>query len=115
MSATELLISSFSLAAQCRSGGAACNTMAVMLGSAAARQRAAAHLNDTSSARNAYPAFSAPFALIGDGAARRLALFVHRKAPCAAGKATKRRPTAAKTTRKRKQGERVSRCGICAR
>ncbi|MCP1829640.1 MULTISPECIES: hypothetical protein [Bradyrhizobium] len=87
----------------------------VMLGSAALRQRAAAHLNDTSSARNAYPAFSAPFASIGERAARRLALFVHRKAPCAAGKAMKRRPTAGKTMRKRKQDERVSRCGIRAR
>ncbi|MBR1158029.1 hypothetical protein [Bradyrhizobium elkanii] len=96
LSAIETARQQLTSAAQCRSGGAACNTMVVMLGSAALRRCAAAHLNDTSSARNACPAFSAPFASIGDGAARRLALFVHRKASCAAGKATKRRPTAGK-------------------
>ncbi|UGY18123.1 CHAT domain-containing protein [Bradyrhizobium septentrionale] len=36
----------------------------------ALRQAMLAYLNDTSSARNAYPAFWAPFALIGEGAAR---------------------------------------------
>ena len=44
-----------------------------------------------------------------------LAPFVHRNALLAAGKATKHRPIAAKTTRKRKQSETVSRCGICIR
>jgi CHAT domain-containing protein len=37
----------------------------------ALRQAMLAYLNDTSSARNAYPAFWGPFALIGDGAAVR--------------------------------------------
>jgi CHAT domain-containing protein len=36
----------------------------------ALRQAMLAYLNDTSSPRNAYPAFWAPFALIGEGAAR---------------------------------------------
>jgi hypothetical protein len=38
---------------------------------------AEAHLNDASSPRNAYPAFWGPFALIGEGAARRNFLIVH--------------------------------------
>jgi hypothetical protein len=91
----------------------ACDTRAdEMLGTATLRQLAAAYLNDTSSTRNAYPAFCA---LRSAGASRSLALFVHRKALFAAGKTTKRRPTATKTMRKRKQSESVSRCGICAR
>ncbi|WP_420967233.1 hypothetical protein [Bradyrhizobium sp. B120] len=94
----------------------ACNTIVDdMSGTATQRQLAAVHLNDTSSARNAYPAFSVPVALLGAETRRSLALFVHRNALLAAGKATKRRPIAAKTTRKRKQSESVSRCGICAR
>ena len=36
----------------------------------ALRQSMLAYLNDTSSPRNAYPAFWAPFALIGEGATR---------------------------------------------
>jgi len=49
----------------------ACSTiMDVMLGTAALRQAMLADLNDTTSPRNAYPAFWAPFALIGEGAAR---------------------------------------------
>ncbi|WP_128089480.1 hypothetical protein [Bradyrhizobium viridifuturi] len=94
----------------------ACNTIVGdMLGSAAQRQLAAVHCNDTSSARNAYPAFPLLYAAIGARTRRSLALFVHRKALFVAGKATKRRPIGAKTMRKRKQSERVSRCGICAR
>ncbi|MCC8955584.1 hypothetical protein H8B02_19750 [Bradyrhizobium sp. Pear77] len=94
----------------------ACNTIVDdMPGTAAQRQLAAVHRNDTSSARNAYPAFSVPAALPGADTRRSLALFVHRNALRAAGKATKRRPIAVKTTRKRKQSESVSRCGICAR
>ena len=94
----------------------ACNTIVDdMPGTAAQRQLAAVHRNDTSSARNAYPAFSLPAALLGADTRQSLALFVHRNALLTAGKATKRRPIAAKTTRKRKQSESVSRCGICAR
>ena len=37
----------------------------------ALRQAMLAYLNDASSPRNAYPAFWAPFALIGEGAAHR--------------------------------------------
>ena len=41
------------------------------LGRAEALRRAMlAYMNDTSNPRNAYPAFWAPFALIGEGAAR---------------------------------------------
>ena len=36
----------------------------------ALRQAMLGYLNDTSSPRNAYPAFWGPFALIGEGAAR---------------------------------------------
>ncbi|MGY3583734.1 hypothetical protein ACVIGB_007204 [Bradyrhizobium sp. USDA 4341] len=94
----------------------ACNTIVDdMPGTAAQRQLAAVHRNDTASARNAYPAFSVPAALLGADTRQSLALFVHRNVLLAAGKATKRRPIAAKTTRKRKQSESVSRCGICAR
>ncbi|WP_244066017.1 hypothetical protein [Bradyrhizobium sp. Ce-3] len=94
----------------------ACDTIVDdMLGAAALRQLAAAHRNDTSSARNAYPAFPAPLVLLGAGSRRSLAPFVHRNALFAAGRATKRRPTAVKATRKRKQSETVSRCGICIR
>ncbi|WP_342708317.1 hypothetical protein AAFG13_23160 [Bradyrhizobium sp. B124] len=93
----------------------ACNTIVDdRLGTAAQRQLAAVHRNDTPSARNAYPAFSMPAALPGADTRQSLALFVHRNALLAAGMATKRRPIAAKTTRKRKQSESVSRCGICA-
>ncbi|PAY09075.1 hypothetical protein CK489_11620 [Bradyrhizobium sp. UFLA03-84] len=60
----------------------ACNTIVGdMLGSAAQRQLAAVHCNDTSSARNAYPAFPLLYAAIGARTRRSLALFVHRK-PC---------------------------------
>ncbi|MGF6310339.1 hypothetical protein ABIB82_004443 [Bradyrhizobium sp. i1.8.4] len=90
----------------------ACNTVADEMLTAVLRQLAAASLNDTPSARNAYPAF---WALLAAGARRSLALFVHRNALCASGKATKRRLTAVKTTGKRKRSERVSRCGICIR
>ena len=91
-----------------------CNTMVDdMPGTAAQRQLAAVHLYDTSSARNAYPAFAVPAALRDADIRQSLALFVHRNALLAAGKATKPRPIAAKTTGKRKQSERVSRCGIC--
>jgi hypothetical protein len=94
----------------------ACNTIVDdRLGTAPPPQRAVVHRNDTSSARNAYPAFSVPAALFGADTRQSLALFVHRNALLAAGKATRRRPIAAKTTRKRKQSESVSRCGICAR
>lgn len=93
----------------------ACNMVVDdMPGTVAQRQLAAVHFNDTSSARNAYPAFSVPAALPGAETRQALALFVHRNALLAAGKATKRRPIAAKTMRKRKQSESVSRCGICA-
>ncbi|WP_375778310.1 hypothetical protein ACE103_03245 [Bradyrhizobium sp. ma5] len=92
----------------------ACNTMVDdMPGTAAQRQLAAVDLNDTSSARNAYRAFAVPAALRGADIRQSLALFVHRNALLAAGKATKPRPIAAKTMGKRKQSERVSRCGIC--
>ncbi|WP_143279210.1 hypothetical protein [Bradyrhizobium sp. C9] len=94
----------------------ACNMIVDDLpGTVAQRQLVAVHLNDTSSARNAYPAFYVPAALRGADTRQPLAPFVHRNALLAAGKATKRRPIAAKTTRKRKQSESVSRCGICAR
>ncbi|TWB96197.1 hypothetical protein FBZ93_108239 [Bradyrhizobium macuxiense] len=94
----------------------ACNTIVGdMLGSAAQRQLAAVYFDDTSSARNAYPAFPLFYAAISARARRSLALFVHRKTLFAAGKTTKRRLIAAKTMRKRKQSESVSRCGICAR
>ncbi|MGY4474416.1 hypothetical protein [Bradyrhizobium sp. USDA 3364] len=90
----------------------ACNTVAHdMLGTAALRQLAAACLNDTSSAGNAYPAF---WVLSGASTSRSLALFVHRNASFSAGKTTKHRLASVKTTRKRKQSETVSRCGICA-
>lgn len=93
----------------------ACNMIVDdMPGTVAQRQLAAVHLNDTSSARNAYPAFCVPAALRGADIRQALAPFVHRNALLAAGKATKRRPIAAKTTRKRKQSETVSRCGNCA-
>jgi CHAT domain-containing protein len=49
----------------------ACNTIAGdKPGAEALRQAMLAYLNDVSSPRNAYPAFWAPFALIGEGAAR---------------------------------------------
>lgn len=67
-------------------------------------QLAAAYLNDTSSTRNAYPAFCA---LRSRGARRSLALFVHCKALFAAGKTAKtpsdRGENNAKTKAKRKR------------
>ncbi|WP_407149145.1 hypothetical protein [Bradyrhizobium sp. ORS 86] len=78
------------------------------------RQVLTKRLDDASSLRNAYPAFSVIFALIGPRLPHALASFVHCNAVISGKTAIKRRATPVKSTRKRKRSETVPRCGIYA-
>jgi hypothetical protein len=69
--------------------------------------------SDVSSTRNAYPSFVLAFTLTAGSMACEMAPFVHRNALVSGMKAIKRRLTSLKTKGKRKQNERVPRCGIC--